>query len=268
MKKLPFFMLTVLLSLMGLMDSCVSLEDRIMTAQEQQEVRIIGSVNATWTATNVLHIVNEQAIKRKAYAELKALAQRRYSGNIDIQNIIISGSFSWWNVLWAYLWFISPVILDVQKISATGDVVDYGPGPSRNPVRMPEDTSRLEEALMRVCKTLIHKLPPQTTLAVLSISAESKETASFVMEELEYQLVDSGLFTMVDRQALDSIRSEQHFHLSGDVSDASAVSVGNMLGANMVITGSISRMGSAQRVTIKALDVKTGHIVTMAREHY
>lgn len=102
----------------------------------------------------------------------------------------------------------------------------------------------------------------------LSVSAESRETASFVMEEVEFHLVDSGLFTMVDRQALDSIRSEQYFQMSGEVNDASAVSVGNMLGANMVITGSISRIGGVQRIIIKVLDVKTGHIVTMAREHY
>jgi hypothetical protein len=59
---------------------------------------------------------------------------------------------------------------------------------------------------------------------------------------------------------------EQRFQLSGEVSDQSAVSIGNLLGANIVITGNISGTGSTQRLTLKALDVRTGQIVSMARE--
>jgi hypothetical protein len=41
-----------------------------------------------------------------------------------------------------------------------------------------------------------------------------------------------------------------------------------MLGANIVITGSITVMGNTQHLTLKALDVKSAQIVTMAREQY
>jgi hypothetical protein len=41
-----------------------------------------------------------------------------------------------------------------------------------------------------------------------------------------------------------------------------------MLGANIVITGSISGAGTIQRLTIKALDVQTAQILTMAREQF
>jgi curli biogenesis system outer membrane secretion channel CsgG len=72
----------------------------------------------------------------------------------------------------------------------------------------------------------------------------------------------------VDRKTLDTIRSEQKFQLSGDVDDNSAVSIGKMLGANIVITGSVTGTGSTQRLTIKALNVQTAQIVTMAREQF
>jgi len=84
--------------------------------------------------------------------------------------------------------------------------------------------------------------------------------------ELEYNLVNSGRFRIVDRRRLDQIRNEQNFQLSGDVDDNSAVSIGNMLGANIVITGEITGSGSNQRLIIKALDVRTGQIISMARE--
>jgi len=41
-----------------------------------------------------------------------------------------------------------------------------------------------------------------------------------------------------------------------------------MLGANIVITGNISGMGNTQRLTLKALEVKTAQIITMARESF
>jgi TolB-like protein len=88
------------------------------------------------------------------------------------------------------------------------------------------------------------------------------------VDEIEFQLVDSRQLEMIDRKTLDSIRDEQNFQMSGDVSDSSAVSIGNMLGASVVIAGSVTGSGSRQRLTVKALDVKTAKIVTMAREQF
>jgi TolB-like protein len=128
--------------------------------------------------------------------------------------------------------------------------------------------SSIEEAITNVCDTLIADLPRRSTVAVLSVSSRDRELATFTVDEIEFQLVDSKQFDMVDRKTLDSIRDEQNFQMSGDVSDSSAVSIGNMLGANVVITGAITGSGDRQRLTVKALDVKTAKIVTMAREQF
>jgi TolB-like protein len=129
-------------------------------------------------------------------------------------------------------------------------------------------TTSMESAINKACDTLIAELPRRSTVAVLSVSARDRDMASFTVDEIEFQLVDSREFNMVDRKTLDSIRSEQNFQMSGEVSDASAVSIGNMLGANIVITGSITGTGNTQRLTVKALDVKTAEIVVMAREQF
>jgi curli biogenesis system outer membrane secretion channel CsgG len=88
------------------------------------------------------------------------------------------------------------------------------------------------------------------------------------VDELEYRLVNSGKLTIVDRRLLDQIQNEQNFQLSGDVDDNSAVSIGNMLGANVVLTGNISTTGTVQWLSIKALDVKTARIIAMVREQF
>jgi hypothetical protein len=129
-------------------------------------------------------------------------------------------------------------------------------------------TTGFEGAVNKACGTLIEELPLNISIAVLSVSSKDIDMAAFAMDELEFQLVDSGRFTIVDRKTLEAVRTEQKFQITGDVDDNSAVSIGKMLGANIVITGAITGSGSTQRLTLKALDVQTAKIVTMAREQF
>jgi hypothetical protein len=126
----------------------------------------------------------------------------------------------------------------------------------------------VEGAVARSSIVFVGELPKNSTLAVISISSTDANLATFAIDELEYQLVIAKQFIMVDRKTLDAIRVEQKFQISGEVSDQSAISIGNMLGANIVITGSISGIGNTQRLTLKALDVKTAQIITMTRESF
>jgi TolB-like protein len=127
-------------------------------------------------------------------------------------------------------------------------------------------SSTREEAVNRISEKFIAALGERSVIAVLSIASRDTETVTFITGELEHQLVESNKFTIVDRKSLDDLRSEQNFHVSGDVSDESAISIGNMLGANIVITGDISGDGADRRLNLKALDVKTGEIVSSGRE--
>jgi curli biogenesis system outer membrane secretion channel CsgG len=90
----------------------------------------------------------------------------------------------------------------------------------------------------------------------------------YAIEDLEYNLIKSKKYTVVDRQQLEKIRSEQDFQLSGEVSDDSAVDIGKMAGATIVITISINRTDSSGRLTLKALDVQTAQIIAMARAEF
>lgn len=126
----------------------------------------------------------------------------------------------------------------------------------------------IEGAVARASVLFIGELKKNSTIAVISINSKNVDLATFAIDELEYQLVTSRQFTMVDRKTLDTIRTEQQFQLSGEVTDQSAVSIGNLLGATIVITGSISGTDSTQRLTLKALDVKTAQIISMAREQF
>jgi hypothetical protein len=128
------------------------------------------------------------------------------------------------------------------------------------------DTKKLDNAIINASSVLSERIPRDTTIAVLSVSATNRNTSEYIIGEVEYNLVNSGRFKIVDRRRLDQIRSEQNFQISGEVRDDSAVSIGNMLGANIVITGEITGSGSRQRLMLKALDVQTAQITVIARE--
>jgi hypothetical protein len=128
------------------------------------------------------------------------------------------------------------------------------------------DEKKLDEAINNASAVLAEGIQRDTTIAVLSISATNRNTSEYIIGELEYYFVNTGKFKIVDRKRIDQIRNEQNFQMSGDVSDDSAVSIGNMLGANIVITGEITGAGSNQRLLLKALDVQTAQIISMARE--
>jgi len=60
-------------------------------------------------------------------------------------------------------------------------------------------------------------------------------------DELATQLVQSGAFTVIERRQLDAILAEQGLGQSGAVTAQTAAEVGRLLGAQLVITGSITQ---------------------------
>ena len=126
----------------------------------------------------------------------------------------------------------------------------------------------LENAVNRAAELLIANIPSGATLAVLSIATNDPDLADFVIEELAYLMVETRKYKVVDRRSLDAVRAETNFQYSGDVDDNSAATIGKMLGASIVITGSVSGTGATRRLRAKALDVQTGEIISMASERY
>jgi TolB-like protein len=273
------------------------MQDRTMSFQERDEATIVGSVTVDFNSFQFFHIPNKKVITNKAYAELKKEAEKKYQGNIDIRNMVISGNFSPLELLniggGILAGFGTGLALDMiaydtdkdgsasystgmsvglliaagtntQKITATGDVVRYNSvaGSSRNIL------NNLQGAMAKISEDMIETLPARARVAVLSVGSSNRTLSENAVDELEFNLVESRKFIIVDRARLDQIRREQNFQMSGDVSDDSAVSIGNMLGADIVIVGTINTSDSGGRITIRALDVQTAQIVTMAREQF
>jgi hypothetical protein len=246
------------------------MQDRPITADEMNQKEVLGSVQVKFTTYQPLHIKLNKSIKNSAYKKLLAEAKKQYQGKvdvnlIDIRNIDMQGAASVLNFI-PLVWptTIYGFVANWQTVTATGDVVIDSLG-ARGKVTAA--SKGIEGAIYRAAEKFVGELPASATVAVLSIA--SKGNAEYIIEELEFRMEDLGAaFSIVDRRGVDAIRREQAFQMSGDVSDESAVGIGKLLGASIVIIGSTSGEGQEKRLTVRALDVQTGRVVSTARELY
>ena len=122
----------------------------------------------------------------------------------------------------------------------------------------------LTDSIFRAQSELSTAIPQGTILGVIGITSPNEFEAEFAQEQLIFFLVQGGMFRVVERQALDVIREEQNLHLSGDVDDNTAVSIGRLAGAEIVITGSIVPYGHVKHLNLRALDVETSQILAVS----
>jgi hypothetical protein len=120
----------------------------------------------------------------------------------------------------------------------------------------------LDEAIRASADQLGSDLAGQK-VAVVAFGSGSEALSDYVIDELSRALVNSRAVTVVDRKDLDKVRSELQFNLSGEVSDESAQSIGKMLGAQSVITGTLTDLGSAYRFGVKAINVESATLESM-----
>jgi TolB-like protein len=122
----------------------------------------------------------------------------------------------------------------------------------------------IDDVLVKSFNIISENIPERTTIAIVNISAEDITAGEYVMEELTLLFVNSRKYDIVDRRSLEIIRNEQNFQMTGEVDDNSIISIGHILGAGVVITGSVDDGGN--RLRLKALDVKTAKILAMSSE--
>jgi len=77
------------------------------------------------------------------------------------------------------------------------------------------------------------------------------------MEELTGALDDNGVADIADRRNLDFVRKELNLQASGEVSDESAMSIGQFLGAQAIVTGELVNTGDGCRFRLSVVNVET-----------
>jgi hypothetical protein len=99
-----------------------------------------------------------------------------------------------------------------------------------------------------------------TMVALVSVASPSTAFSTQVLTRLESAIVGGRKLVVVDRANLDKIRAEQGFQLSGEVDDESAKSIGKLLGAGAIVTGSLTDLGDVYNLTLKAINIETATV--------
>lgn len=104
------------------------------------------------------------------------------------------------------------------------------------------------------------------TLAVIDLEAFglSNPEAASLTNRLRSNITKLGKYQMIERGMMAEILQEQDFQMSGCTSDECAVEIGQLLGAQFMLSGTIGRVGSTWTIEMRIVDVGTGAIIRTA----
>ncbi|MDR3328584.1 MAG: CsgG/HfaB family protein [Prevotellaceae bacterium] len=89
------------------------------------------------------------------------------------------------------------------------------------------------------------------------VSASYKE---IVREEISNIIVNTGKFTVLERQLINKVLEENKFQMGGLVDDSQVGEIGKRMGANYVFVTSLTAMGKEFYLSFKLIDVQTARI--------
>lgn len=118
----------------------------------------------------------------------------------------------------------------------------------------------LDTAIREASDYLNKQLPKGNKLLILNVQSEYLALSEYIIDELIANTVNDRFFSVVDRQQLNVIRAELTFQFSGEVDDATAQALGRMAGAQIIISGAVSRIGDLYRLRVRALSVQSAQI--------
>ncbi|MCL2244424.1 MAG: CsgG/HfaB family protein [Treponema sp.] len=95
-----------------------------------------------------------------------------------------------------------------------------------------------------------HFIKDSRALIFIENEAVTRELSSLLVSQRHLAIVER------DEKVLKAIESEQNYQMTGNVSDATATSIGKQLGAQLIIIGSIESNGELFNINIRVVDIE------------
>ncbi|HAM39325.1 MAG TPA: hypothetical protein DCP53_08050 [Elusimicrobia bacterium] len=108
-------------------------------------------------------------------------------------------------------------------------------------------------------------LKPPVPIAIFPFQCEKKlaekRAGVAVAEILMHQFKEGSSFKIVERMELERILEEQKLSLTGIIATDKAVQVGQMLGAKLLVTGNINRIGNSYQISSRLVNSETSEVL-------
>ena len=128
-----------------------------------------------------------------------------------------------------------------------------------------KNTKLLIVVVYIVLSVMLNAQTTSTIPAVAILDFESRGLPTYEVETLTERLrseaANTNAIRLIDRKMLESILNEQGLQQSGCTTDECAAEVGELLGAQFMISGSIGKLGDTYTIDAKMVSVTTGAAV-------
>ena len=112
----------------------------------------------------------------------------------------------------------------------------------------------LDEAIGGAAEDFSSNLRRGGKVAVLSIQAGNSQVSDYIIDELNFAIINKRTSTVVERHQLNQIQQEMNFQTSKELNDTMARAIGQILEAQAVITGTFEPIGDFYRLRVRVID--------------
>ncbi|MBB6482543.1 hypothetical protein [Spirochaeta isovalerica] len=128
------------------------------------------------------------------------------------------------------------------------------------------DVAELDSLIQDMAERIIPLLPAEkeANIAVyyFTVNGEESPYSDYLINNLTTEIANRAPQNchVVSRKGLDRIMDEYSFQLSDLVSEETQVNIGELLGADTIITGYITPLGDSNSINVQLMDVHTGAV--------
>ena len=114
-----------------------------------------------------------------------------------------------------------------------------------------------------ILATMVVGQSGKPTVAILDFDGQGVDAGDVqtLTERMRTEIGNTNAIRLIERKAVEKIMAEQGFQQSGCTSDECAAEVGQLLGVQFMVSGTIGKMGKKYTIDCKMFSVETGETV-------
>jgi hypothetical protein len=95
------------------------------------------------------------------------------------------------------------------------------------------------------------------------------DEAATLTDVLRTELLNTGKYKVMERTQMEAILKEQGFQQSGACTDQQCmIEMGQLLGAELLVAGSVGKVGKAFSINVRVISIKTSEILSNVSQAY
>jgi len=126
------------------------------------------------------------------------------------------------------------------------------------------NTGELDQRLDALAQTIGSHLVRGDRIALTEfpdLKGKSSDLGKHISEELETRLLNQEQAHVVERGRMQQVMKEQRLGASQAVDDDTAAHIGKLLGAGIIVVGTISDLGTQVKVNARLIDTSSGEAI-------